>query len=50
MKTIVVWFEESKRLVEDLRKDGVTNIKVETVTRKINREGLIVPEKVRITY
>lgn len=50
MKTMVVWFEESKRLIEDLRKDGVTDVKVETVTRKVDRDGLIVPEKVRITY
>ena len=50
MKTMVVWFEEAKGLIEDLRKDGVTDVKVETVTRKVDRDGLIVPEKVRITY
>ena len=45
-----VYFEESKRLIEDLRKNGISEVKVEVLTRKVDREGLIIPEKVRITY
>ncbi len=45
-----VYFEESKRLIEDLRKNGISEVKVEVLTRKVDREGLIVPEKVQITY
>lgn len=45
-----VYYEDLKELIEDIKGNGITDIKIEVLSRKVDRDGLIVPEKVQVEY
>ena len=45
-----VYYEDLKELIESIKGNGITDIKIEVLSRKVDRDGLIVPEKVQVEY
>ena len=49
MKTIETYYEEAKRLMDNLKSDG-KHVEMTVLSRKVDREGLIAPDRVLLSY